>query len=38
MYIIPEWDMVMSGKKTVAEAAASFVGKVDRLIKGVKNY
>ena len=38
MYIIPEWDMVMSGKKTVAEAAASFVGKVDSLIKGVKNY
>ncbi|MCM8761422.1 MAG: sugar ABC transporter substrate-binding protein [Candidatus Omnitrophica bacterium] len=38
MYIIPEWDLVFNGKKTVAEAVNNFISKVNALLKGEKSY
>ena len=38
MYIIPEWDLVFSGTKTVEEAVKAFKGKVDSLLRGEKSY
>lgn len=38
MYIIPELDMVFNGKKTVKEAVAGFMRKVNNLLKGNRGF